>query len=155
MSDRSKLKAELRAIETAIEGLEAERDKGMIDIGRYMRLRKEYETRKAELESGLSSGWDETDDGPVRPVESPSKRAAPGTLSEKSSFYDVKRKALQERQKGLIEEFEAANKQLMSILDEAGRVRIQRRIKSLEEEIEGLEKQIEDLDKQQDLSILR
>jgi formylglycine-generating enzyme required for sulfatase activity len=72
MSDERKLKAELRGVETAIEKLEAERDKGMVDIGRYMRLRKEYEVRKAELEQQLGSEEDsapgETVSGPIQPI---------------------------------------------------------------------------------------
>jgi hypothetical protein len=50
MSDKDKLKAQLRGIASALEKLEAEYDEGEIDVGRYLRLKTKYETRKAELE---------------------------------------------------------------------------------------------------------
>jgi hypothetical protein len=54
MSDKDR-KAELQAIESTLDKLEAEYDKGMIDIGRYTRLKTEYETRQAELKQELDS----------------------------------------------------------------------------------------------------
>jgi hypothetical protein len=48
MSDKDR-KAQLQAIETALDKLEAEYNKGMIDLGRYLQLKTEYETRKAKL----------------------------------------------------------------------------------------------------------
>jgi formylglycine-generating enzyme required for sulfatase activity len=50
MSEENELKAELQGVKLALRELEIERDKGLIDIGRYLRLKKEYETRKAKLE---------------------------------------------------------------------------------------------------------
>jgi hypothetical protein len=43
-------KAELQGIEAALDQLEVERDKGMVDLGRYLRLKMELETRKAKLQ---------------------------------------------------------------------------------------------------------
>ncbi|MGD9100667.1 MAG: hypothetical protein PVF45_09325 [Anaerolineae bacterium] len=53
MSDKDKLKAQLRGIESALKELQAEYDEGEIDVGRYLRLKTKYETRKAELEGEL------------------------------------------------------------------------------------------------------
>lgn len=49
MSSKSELNAELQGIRSALDELEIERNKGMIDFGRYLRLKEEYETRKAKL----------------------------------------------------------------------------------------------------------
>ena len=43
-----KLKAQMQGIELAIHELEAERNKGTIDFGRYLQLKTEYETRRTE-----------------------------------------------------------------------------------------------------------
>jgi hypothetical protein len=53
MSDKDRLEAEWQGIESALDDLETEHDKGMIDVGRYLKLKTEYETRKAELEREL------------------------------------------------------------------------------------------------------
>ena len=58
MSDRDRLEAELQGIESALDELETEHGKGMIDVGRYLRLKTEYETRKVELERELDSAQD-------------------------------------------------------------------------------------------------
>ena len=43
-----KLKAQKQGIESAIHELEAERNKGAIDFGRYLQLKREYETLRSE-----------------------------------------------------------------------------------------------------------
>ena len=55
MSDRDKLKARLQVTESALDKIETEYNKGMIDMGRYLQLKTEYETRKVELEQELNS----------------------------------------------------------------------------------------------------
>jgi hypothetical protein len=50
VSNENKRKAELRGLQSALEKLEIERTKGMVDIGTYLRLTEEFETRKAKLE---------------------------------------------------------------------------------------------------------
>ena len=57
-----------------------------------------------------------------------------------SSFSITRIEALEMRKGKLVEEFEAANRQLMQELDEVDRTRIKRRIANLEAEIEDLEK---------------
>jgi hypothetical protein len=47
------LEAELRAVKLTLEELKGEYEKGAIDAGRYFRLKKEYETSRAELEQRL------------------------------------------------------------------------------------------------------
>jgi hypothetical protein len=58
MNDKDRLEAELQGIESALDDLEIEHNKGMIDIGRYLKLKTEYETRKAELERELGGAQD-------------------------------------------------------------------------------------------------
>jgi hypothetical protein len=53
VSDENKLKARLRGIESALDALEDEHKRGAIDPGRYMKMKVEYETSKAELEQEL------------------------------------------------------------------------------------------------------
>ena len=55
MSDRDKLKARLQVTESALDKIETEYNKGMIDMGRYLQLKTEYETRKVMLEQELNS----------------------------------------------------------------------------------------------------
>jgi len=131
MNNKSELTAELQAIETTLDGLEAEYDKGMIDIGRYMQLRKGYETRKAELEQELGSGSGGTGGEPAR---------------KKPSFSTVKRKTLENRHAELVKEYEAANAHLGRVLSAVDRVRIQRQIDDLEKQIKDIEQQIENIE---------
>ncbi len=42
-------RAELRGIEAALDELEAKYNKGLVDLGRYLQLKAEFETRKAQL----------------------------------------------------------------------------------------------------------
>ena len=58
------------------------------------------------------------------------------------SFSDLKRKSLENRLAALHEEFEAANAQLNHALSGVDRVRIQRQIKSLEEDITKTESEL-------------
>jgi len=53
VSDKDKLKAQLQGIESALAKLEDEYKKGVIDIGRYLKLKAENEASKAELEQEL------------------------------------------------------------------------------------------------------
>ncbi|MGD9099205.1 MAG: hypothetical protein PVF45_01910 [Anaerolineae bacterium] len=53
MSEKGRLEAELQAVESAIDKIEAEYSKGVIDLGRHLQLKTEYETRKAMLEQEL------------------------------------------------------------------------------------------------------
>ena len=55
MCDKNKLKAELQGVESVLAELKDQHDRGKIDIGRYLALKKEYETSKAELEQELDS----------------------------------------------------------------------------------------------------
>jgi nucleoside phosphorylase len=55
VSNEGKLRAQLQGIKSVLDKLEAEYDKGIIDIGRYVRMKVEYETSKAELEQELDS----------------------------------------------------------------------------------------------------
>ena len=55
MSNENELNAKLRGIQVALDELEIKNDKGMIDIGRYMSLKAEYETHKAKLEGKLDN----------------------------------------------------------------------------------------------------
>jgi hypothetical protein len=48
-SSKDEQKAKLQGIELALAELEIEREKGMIDFGRYLQLKQELETRKAKL----------------------------------------------------------------------------------------------------------
>jgi formylglycine-generating enzyme required for sulfatase activity len=46
-------KAQLKAIQSTLDTLQVEYEKGEIDISRYLKLKTEYETRKAKLEQEL------------------------------------------------------------------------------------------------------
>ena len=60
MSDKDGLKAQLQGVESAINKLEVEYSKGMVDLGRYLRLKEEYETKKAKLQETTSSQVSDT-----------------------------------------------------------------------------------------------
>jgi hypothetical protein len=55
MRDKNKLKAELRGVESVLAELKDQHNRGKIDISRYLDLKKEHETRKAELEREIES----------------------------------------------------------------------------------------------------
>jgi hypothetical protein len=55
MNYRNGLEAELRAVELTLEELKSAYEKGAIDAGRYFRLKKEYETNRAELKQKLNN----------------------------------------------------------------------------------------------------
>ena len=57
MCDKNKLKAELQGVESVLAELKDQHDRGKIDIGRYLALKKEYETSKAELEQELAQAY--------------------------------------------------------------------------------------------------
>lgn len=59
------------------------------------------------------------------------------------SFRDVKLAALEKRKADLVEEYEAASRQLTRTWDETEKIRIGRHIKDLEAEIQDLERQIQ------------
>jgi len=61
------------------------------------------------------------------------------------SFLEVKRQTLEGRRAQLLEEFEAANQQLMSTLDATNQIRINRNIYLLEKKIGAVEKEIQQL----------
>jgi hypothetical protein len=47
-------KAQLRGVPSSLEKLESEYEKGALDVGRYLRLKTDYEARKTELERALA-----------------------------------------------------------------------------------------------------
>jgi hypothetical protein len=48
--DPGRLEAELHGVKSVLYELEIERSRGTLDIGRYLQLKREYETLKAELQ---------------------------------------------------------------------------------------------------------
>lgn len=54
MNDKDRLEAELRGVKSALDELESEYKKGLIDLGRYLQLKTTHETSKAELEQELN-----------------------------------------------------------------------------------------------------
>ncbi len=54
MSDKDKLQAQLQGIKAALDELELEYNKGLVDLGRYLQLKASHETSKAELERQLA-----------------------------------------------------------------------------------------------------
>ena len=55
MSNKNELNAKLQGIKSALDELKIERDKGRIDIRRYLHLKEEYETRKVKLEEEFAA----------------------------------------------------------------------------------------------------
>ncbi|MCP4534184.1 MAG: NACHT domain-containing protein, partial [Delftia sp.] len=54
MNEKQDLKAQLQGVEAALAELDIERDKGEIDVARYLRLKTQYETRRAALQGELA-----------------------------------------------------------------------------------------------------
>jgi hypothetical protein len=66
---KNELQAKLHGIQSALDELQSERDRGMIDPGQYFRLKTEYETQRAYLEQQLAF--------PIRSSVPPSVPLAP------------------------------------------------------------------------------
>ncbi|MGD9100666.1 MAG: hypothetical protein PVF45_09320, partial [Anaerolineae bacterium] len=64
MNDKEDPKAQLQGIASALERLEAEYGKGEMDVGRYLRLKAQYEARKAALEEEITREQHALLDGP-------------------------------------------------------------------------------------------
>jgi len=96
MNDKSTLEAKLQSIKATIDKLDAEYEKGMIDIGRYTRLTTEYNIRKGELERELGGL---AHDQPASAVTQPERSPKGLTMSSnKSSTQDHYRKLLDQYQ---------------------------------------------------------
>jgi hypothetical protein len=54
--DENAVRAEIQAIDKTLIDLRDELERGLIDVGRYSRLKTDWERRKAELEAQLPGG---------------------------------------------------------------------------------------------------
>ena len=81
-------------------------------------------------------------DALVQALKPPTVTVPKPDISSGSSFRERKRQLVQQRLDALIEEYEAASRQLMQLLDETQRLRIQRRMESLERQIEETEAEL-------------
>jgi formylglycine-generating enzyme required for sulfatase activity len=86
VSDKDKLEAELQGIQVALGELEIERSKGMIDFGRYLQLKKEFETRKAELKQELDNLARGQRILVATPPERPKRKAKPAKKKSPNPF---------------------------------------------------------------------
>ena len=129
------IQAQLQGIQSALDELQSERDKGMIDTGKYMRLKTHYETQKAQLEqqlaeflkwfnqppkaldgllrAGIAHLWLVTlhpfDDGNGRVTRAVTDRALAQAEQKSIRFYSLSA-AIMERRKEYYEQLERSQK---------------------------------------------
>jgi serine/threonine-protein kinase len=70
--DKNELQADLQGIQSALDELEVERQRGRIDISRYLDLKADYEARKARLQELASQSQ----------ARAPASQAQVGTIEE-------------------------------------------------------------------------